>query len=150
MTGEIRIVAALVGRAENGDELPGEALCQHKRHRAHQRFGNQQPGEQLPDTQLFLRAHVIAHNGNAARRHANDDGNDDLEELHHDAHDGHGNLGVLLLPENCIQRAVFAEHIVDGRHRRHQADLGEEAGNAQRQHPSADMPLQGIVAGARA
>ena len=125
----------------------GKALCQNQRHRAHQRLGHQQLGEQLPHTELFLRTHVVAHDGDAACRHAHHDGDDDLEELHHDAHHRHGDLRVLLLPEHSVQRAVFAEHIVDGRHSRHEADLGEKAGDAQRQHPPADAPAQGIVAG---
>lgn len=37
---KIGVVAALVGCAENGDELPGKALRQHKRHRAHQRLSH--------------------------------------------------------------------------------------------------------------
>ena len=35
-----------------------------------------------------------------------------------------GDLRVLRLPEYSVQCAVFAEHIVDGRHSRHEADLG--------------------------
>ena len=56
---------------------------------------------------LLSRAHVVTDDGNAARRHADHDGNDDLEELHHDAHYRHGDLGVLRLPEHRVQRAVF-------------------------------------------
>ena len=99
---------------------------------------------------LFLRTHVIAHDGDAARRHAHHDGDDDLEEFHDDAHHRHGDLGILLLAEHRVQGPVFAQHVVDGRHGRHQADLGEEAGDAQRQHPAADLPLQGEVPAAGA
>ena len=144
--GEVGIVAAFVGCAENGDQLTGETFCEDERSRAHQRFGNQQHGEQLPHARFLFRTHVVADDGNTACRHADHDGNDNLEELHHDAHHRHGDLGVLLLPEHRIQRAVLTKHIVDGCHRRHKADLGEEAGNAQRQHLSADIPAQGIVA----
>ena len=56
-------------------------------------------------------------------------------------------MGVLLLPEHRIQRAVLTEHVVDGRHCRHKADLGEKAGDAQRQRLPADVSVQGIVAG---
>ena len=51
------------------------------------------------------------------------------------------------LSKHGVHCAVFTKHIVDGSHRRHKADLGEEAGDAQRQHLSADIPAQGIVAG---
>ena len=42
LDGEIGIVAALVGRAENGDQLTGETFRQNERGRAHQRLGSQQ------------------------------------------------------------------------------------------------------------
>ena len=145
--GEVGIVAAFVGCAENGNQLTGETFRQNERSRAHQRLGSQQHGEQLPHAHLLSRAHVVTDDGNAARRHADHDGNDDLEELHHDAHYRHGDLGVLRLPEHRIQRAVLTEHVVDGRHCRHKADLGEKAGDAQRQRLPADVPVQGIVAG---
>ena len=148
--GEVRVVDALVLRAEDGDQLAGEALRQHQGHQAHQSLHRQQAGEQRPHPVLFLRTHIIPHNGDAACRHAHHDGNDDLEEFHDDAHHRHGDLGILLLAEHRVQGPVFAQHVVDGRHGRHQADLGEEAGDAQRQHPAADLPLQGEVPAAGA
>ena len=150
LDGKRGVVAALVGCAENGDELPGKALCQHERHRADQRLSHQQSGEQIAHAQRLARAHVVAHDGDAARRHADHDGDDDLEELHHDADHRHGDLRVLCLPEHGVERAVFAQHIVDGRHRRHEADLGQEARDTQRQHPAADAAAQGKVGLGRA
>ena len=48
-----------------------------------------------------------------------------------------------------VQSAVFAEHIVDGRHGRHQTDLRKKTGDTQRQHSSADSSPQCIIAGRR-
>lgn len=59
---------------------------------------------------------------------------------------GHGDLGVFLQSEDRVQRAVFAQHIVNGRHGCHQADLGEKTGDPQHQHPPADFLIQREVA----
>ncbi len=67
--GEIGVVAALIGGTENIDELTGKTFSQYKCQRTHQSLSEQQPGEQLPDTELLFRTHVVAHNGNAACRH---------------------------------------------------------------------------------
>ena len=88
--------------------------------------------------------------GDAASRHAHHDGDDDLEELHHDANNCHGNLGVLLLPEHGIQCAVFADHVVDGCHSRHKADLRQKAGHAKGQGAAADGAFQPKVCPRRA
>ena len=55
----------------------------------------------------------------------------------------------MLLPEYSVQCTIFTEHIVDGCHCRYQTDLGEKAGDAKCQHPSADAPMQDIIAGSR-
>ena len=55
----------------------------------------------------------------------------------------------MLLSEHSVQSAVFTEHIVDGRHCRHQTDLRKKAGDTQRQHSSADRSPQCIIAGRR-
>ena len=120
---KVRVVAALVRRAEDGDELTREALGQDERDGADDRLAEQELCKEFTHARLFPRAHVVTYDGNAARRHADDDGNDDLEELHHNADDGHRDLRVLLLREYLIQRAVLAQHVVDGRHRRDKANL---------------------------
>ena len=113
---EIGIIHALIGSAEQGDELMRENLHQHQCHSANTSLGSQQLREQLFHAGRLPCAHVEANNGNAARRHADHDGDDDLKELHHNTHHGHGDLRILLLPEYCVQRTVFTNHIVDRRH----------------------------------
>ena len=82
---------------------------------------------------------MIPHDGDAARRQTDGDGNNDLEELHHNADNGHGDLRVFGLTEDGIQRAVLTGHTIDGRHRRHQRRLTQEAANAKR-HILPDQP----------
>ena len=43
--GEVRVIAALVGSAEDGDEGSGEALRQKQRHSAYGSLGDEQAGE---------------------------------------------------------------------------------------------------------
>ena len=68
-----------------------------------------------------------------------------MKELHHNTHHGHGDLRILLLPEYCVQRTVFTNHIVDRRHSCNQTDLREKACDAQCQHPAADLSAQSKV-----
>ena len=140
--GKVRIVRALIGRAENADELPGEELHQNERRKAHKRL----PGKKLCKKRLHARfqpgSHVEAHNRDTARRHADDDGNDDLEKLHHDSDDCHWDLRILRLRKNLIQRAVFAEHVVDRSHCRNEGDLREKARYAEPQRPAANRAIQ--------
>lgn len=56
-----------------------------------------------------------------------------------------GNLGIAFLREDHIHRAVLTQHIVNGRHGSHQADLGQEAGDAQGQCSAADFAGQPVV-----
>ena len=143
--GKACIVCALIGGTENADELSREAFHQDKSNGPHAGFRNQKLGEQLFHLAAVLCAHVKAHDGNAPGGHPHHNGNDDLEELHDDAHYHHGNLGKGFLRENCIHRAVFAEHIVDGRHGSDQTDLGQEAGDAQYKGSAADFPGQPVI-----
>ena len=53
------------------------------------------------------------------------------------------------LPEHRVQSAVLSQHIVDGGHGGHQTDLGEEAGDAQCQHPGAELAMEREIAGGR-
>ena len=46
------------------------------------------------------------------------------------------------LRENLIQRAVFAEHVVDGSHCRNEGDLREKARYAEPQRPAANRAIQ--------
>ena len=129
-------------RAEAGDELTREALGQNERDGADDRLAEQELCKEFTHARLFPRAHVVTYDGNAARRHADDDGNDDLEKLHHDSDDCHWDLRILRLRENFIQRAVFAEHIVDRRHCRNEGDLREKARYAEPQRPAADRAIE--------
>lgn len=77
---------------------------------------------------------------NEDTHHTNHNGNDDLEKLHHDSYDRHGDLGVLRLTKDGVQSAILPKHIIDGCHRRHQRDLRQEAASAKRNEPPNDCP----------
>ena len=123
-----------------------ETLREYQRDHAHQGFREKQLCKQLPDTRFLLRAHIVTDDRNAAGCHSHDNGNHDLEEFHHNPDNRHGNLRVLLLPKHRVKHAVFAKHIVDGRHRCHQTDLRKKTRYAQRQHTSADLLAQRVIA----
>ena len=143
--GKFGIVGAFVGSAENADELLREEFRQHEAHGAHGGFRQEKLREQLPDAGAFPCAHVEAYHGNTAGRHAHHNGDDNLEELHDNPHHRHRNLGVLRLSEDGVQGAVLTQHVVDGRHGRHQGNLGEEAGHAQQQRLPANPSVRSEV-----
>ncbi len=124
---KVRIIHAFVFCPENADEHLREQLDDHQRHSAEDGFRDQERGKQFSDPPGLLRPHIVPDDRDTACRHADDDGDHDLKELHHDADDRHRDLRVLLLSEDGVLRSVFAEHIVDRRHGSHQRDLCEKA-----------------------
>ena len=108
-------------------------------------FASEKTGEQFSDPPVELRSHIEAHDGDAAGSHADDDGDNDLEELHDDAHHRHGDLRILFLTEDGVKGAVFANHVVDGRHGRYQRDLRQKAAKSQGKGAADDLILQAEV-----
>ena len=142
LDGKVGIINALVGRAENGHKLSRQKLHDQQGDDTHCSLAGQQLGKQGLHPGIQPRAHIEAHDGDTASSHTHHDGDDNLEELHDDAHHRHGDLGILLLAEHSIQCAVMTDHVVDGRHGRHQRDLGEEAANAKCQGAAHDSAPQ--------
>lgn len=138
---EFCIVRAFICRAENGDQLTGEELCKKKSHSAHNRFRDQKPGKQLPDTGFLSGSDIKSHDRNAPGGHPHHDGNDDLEEFHNNANHSHGDLCILRLTEYRINSSVFSEHVVDGCHGGNKRNLRQKAGHAKQQRPCADCPV---------
>ena len=93
-----------------------EALHQHQSQGAGDGLAEKQYGKQAPGPVRPARADVVAHHRDAAGGKAHGDGDHDLKELHHNAHHGHGDLGVLFLTEDRIQSSVLPDHVVDRGH----------------------------------
>ena len=127
MEGKVLIIHAFICRTENAYQLPGEEFHYQECRQPHRCFPGQKLCEQFPHPTEISGAYVEAHHRDAAGGHADHNGNYDLKELHDDSHHCHGDLGILLLTEDRIQGAVFADHVIDGRHGRHQGNLGKEA-----------------------
>ena len=121
--GEVRVVRALIFRAEEVGKHARAALKQHRRREAHDRLGQQQPVQQRPRPVAPPGADVVPHDGDAPGREPDGDGDDDLEKLHDDAHDRRRDLRILRLTEHGVERAVLPAHIEHRRHGKHDADL---------------------------
>ena len=126
---EVRVIRALVCRAEQHRNLQRKDLHNHQSDSTDDKLRQQQLRKQRPGAVGFLCANVIPRNRNTASRHADGDGNRNLEKLHDDAEDGKRNLRILRLPENGVLRTVFHAHILH----RCQRDLREKAGQPQHQ-----------------
>ena len=123
LDGKVRVVDALICRAENLNERARKQLDNQQCGKADRSLSRQQFCKQCFDPCVELCAHVETDDRNAPCRHADDHGDDDLKELHHNADDRHGDLREFRLPEDRVRRAVFAGHIVDCRHCRNEGDL---------------------------
>ncbi len=139
---EIGIIGAFVRGAENPDQRMREAFHDQQRDGADGGFTNQQQRKKPAHPVGPLCAHIEPYDGDTARRHADDDRDHDLKEFHHDPDDRHRDLRVLLHTENGIQRAVFADHVVDGRHRRDERDLRKKAAKPERNDPADHLAFQ--------
>ena len=117
---KIGVIDALIRRAEYLYQELREQLYDQQGDRTDDGFRDQQLCEQRLDAAMQLCSHIEADDRNTARRHSDDDGDHDLEELHHDTDDRHRYLRVLLLREDRIDRTVLSDHVVDRHHRRYQ------------------------------
>ena len=129
----VRIVRALVGCAKNSNELPGKQFHDQQRHSPGNGLCRQQACEQRLGPVSAACPDVIAYHWDAASRQSHRNGNDDLEELHHNAQHRHGNLCVLRLSKDRVNGAVFQGHVLNRRHCHDQGDLRQKAANSQGQ-----------------
>ncbi len=142
------IVCALVGSAEDVNELLGEHFHNKQCHQTHEELTGQQVSKQLLCAILPFGTDVVADDGNTAGSHANGNRDSDLEELHDDAQNGKGDLGIRSLTKDGVQGTILGTHILDSGHREHQRDLSKEAGEAQGQellHKTAPDAKAGFV-----
>ena len=129
-------------RAEYADQQPRTAFYDERGDRAHGGLAEQQQPEEMQHAVAPARAHVVARYGNAAGGHADYDGDHDLEEFHHDAHHRHRDLSILRLREDLVAHAVFLQHVVDGRHGRHQRDLRQKRAYAEAEKTAVQPCVQ--------
>ena len=121
--GKFGIISAFVGCAKDRNELSWETLHNNQRNSTHSSLSKQKLCKQVFNTLIQARTHIKSHYGNTTSGHADHNRYDDLEKLHHDSNNRHGDLCVLLLPEDRIHRSVLAYHIVDGCHSGYQRNL---------------------------